>query len=118
VKLHVSADTRIQTQVENYLARELHRLDDVEITQGAHHWFLHILVSDLKPDQGYVLSIVILENTTIEFNNQAAYMPDLHALYIHTDLPTLCARAVEAFNNTSLAPARAARRAQYRQDGR
>jgi hypothetical protein len=118
VKLHVSADTRIQIQVESYLARDLHRLGDVEITQDTHHWLLHILVIDLKPDQGYVLSIVILENTTIEFNNQAAYLPDLHAMYINTDLPTLCARAVAAFDNTSLTRARAARRAQPRQDGR
>jgi len=118
VKLHMSADTRIQAEVESYLARDLLRLGDVEIVQSAHHWFLHILVTDLKPDKGYVLSIVILENTTIEFNNQAAYMPDMHAMYVHTDLPTLCARAVEAFNSTSLTPARAARRARHRQDGR
>jgi hypothetical protein len=118
VKLHVSADTQIQAQVESYLARDLLRLGDVEIAQSAHHWFLHILVTDLKPDKGYVLSIVILENTTIEFNNQAAYIPDLHAIYVNTDLPTLCARAVEAFDNTSLTPARVARRARHRQDGR
>jgi hypothetical protein len=73
---------------------------------------LHILVIDLKSERGYVLSVASLEKTTIELNNQAVYIPDLHAIYVDTDLHTLCARAVAAFDSASLMPARAARRVQ------
>jgi hypothetical protein len=118
VKLHVSADTRIQVQFESCLVQELQSLRDVQISQEAHHWFLHILVIGLQPEQGYALSMVILENTTIELNNQAVYIPDLHAMYVETDLHTLCVRTVAAFDNASLTPARAAHRAQNRQDRR
>jgi hypothetical protein len=114
VKLHVSADAQMQARVENCLARELQRLGNIQITAEAHHWLLHILVIDLMPTKGYVLSMVILENTTIELNHQAVYIPDLHAAYIDPDLNALCARAVAAFNSSSLTPARAAHRTQRR----
>jgi hypothetical protein len=118
VKLHVSADTEIQVRFESCLTRELQGLRDVQLSPEAHHWFLHILVTNLKSNQGYVLSMVILEKTTIELNNQAVYIPDLHAMYVESDLQMLCARAVAAFDSASLTPARAAHRSQGQQERR
>lgn len=112
VKLQVSADASIQAQVENALARALQRLEAVQITEETHHWLLHILVVALRPGMSYALSMVVLENTTIEFNRQAVYIPDLHSVYIDTNLSVLCARAIAAFDDSSLAAARAARRSQ------
>jgi hypothetical protein len=116
VQLRVSADIGLQALIENSLTQELRRLGDTQVAEDAHDWLLHILVIHLSPEQGYALSMVILEKTTIALNRQALYIPDLHAVYVDTDLHALCARAVAAFDSTSLTPARAARRAQRRQD--
>jgi hypothetical protein len=116
VQLHVSADTRLQARIENALTQELRRLSDIQIAADAHDWLLHIQVISLSSDQGYVLSMVILEKTTIALNQQALYIPDLHAVYVDTDVHALCARAVAAFDSTTLTPARAARRVRSRQD--
>jgi hypothetical protein len=114
VKLHVNADVRMRDQVERCLGQEFQRLGNVQMTAETHHWLLDILVIDMKPNRGYILSMVILENTTIALNNQAVYIPNLHVLYVDADLPTLCARTVTAFDNSILTPAKAARREQSR----
>jgi hypothetical protein len=118
VQLRVNADVRLQAQIENSLVQELRRLGDIRRAEDAHDWLLHIQVISLSPDRGYVLSMVVLEKTTIALNQQALYIPDLHAVYVDTDLHALCARAVAAFDSTTLTPARAARRVQSQQDRR
>jgi hypothetical protein len=114
VKLHVSADAWLQARTERCLAQEFQKSGNVEITDEAHQWFLDILVIDMKPGKGYILSMVIMENTTIELNHHAVYIPNLHVLYVDPDLPPLCTRAVAAFDNASRTAAKAAPRAQNR----
>ena len=114
VKLHVSADASLQARVERCLKQELQKLGHVEFTEAAHDWLLHILVIDMKPDKSYILSMVIMENTTIELNNYAVYIPSLHVLYVDPDLPPLCTRAAAAFDNASRTPAKATPRIQNR----
>jgi hypothetical protein len=114
VKLHVSADVSLQARVEHCLKQELQKLGHVEFTEAAHDWLLHILVIDMKPDKSYILSMVIMENTTIELNNYVVYIPSLHVLYVDPDLPPLCTRAAAAFDNASRTPAKATPRIQNR----
>jgi hypothetical protein len=114
VRLRVSADTSLQARIERCLAQEFQRLGNVELTQEAHQWLLDVLVIDMKPTKGYILSMVILENTTIELNSHAVYIPSVHVLYVDPDLPPLCTRAVTAFDNASRTPAKAAPRVQNR----
>jgi hypothetical protein len=114
VKLHVSADASLQARVERCLKQELQKLGHIELTEAAHDWLLHILVINIKPDKSYILSMVIMENTTIELNNYAAYIPSLHVLYVDPDLPPLCTRAAAAFDKASRTPAKATPRMQNR----